>query len=51
MFSQQGGRLRIDGDPPLLTRLRLLLLDAGPWLRIGPLHGQCAGREVDVPPA
>jgi hypothetical protein len=28
MRSQQRGRLRIDRDPPLLARLRLLLLDA-----------------------
>ena len=38
MCSQQGGRLGIDRDTPLLARLRLLLLDAGLGLRLGPLH-------------
>ena len=36
MCSQQRGRLGIDRDAPLLARLRLLLLNAGLGLRVGP---------------
>ena len=45
MFEQQCGRLRVDGYPPLLSRLRLLLLDAGLGLGVGPLNEQRRCRE------